>query len=535
MKDGLPDDGIEWVMQDHLGFMWFASRIGMIKYDGYEYTVYKSSGKDSVGSPRDRIRVLYEDSRGDIWAGADGFLNRYIRSRDTIISYKSNDSDAVSLKGKGVYAILEDSDGNMWFGNFGGWISFVDGDQLKFKNYRLEFKQIKETEHDETYIVFNLLEDRDKNIWACTRNGLLKISGNKIKVIQAVPGKKYDRKNTFFSMVQDSNGQFWIGTYGNGIANFNDSTGQFKFYAFKDSEYVRYGSNNILSLLLDSKGSLWAGTQGADRGGLLKFDLSQKTYVQFKENTKIPNSLMEGAYFHNLFEDNSGTIWIPAFQGGVTRIDPSLNQIEQFYYGTKNYNGIDNQKIKCFYEAKNGTIWVGTDSGLLKYNSDKRNFRKVAELTAERVCGKKFNIKQIVEDATGNLWLSGGWGGILWKFNPNNNKLNCYTHQQNSTEGFSNPYISGIAADNEGTIWVSTYGGGLNKYDPNSKQFKRYFVAGRPGNKDDHEEINQLCLDTSGAVWVASYDRTLNYLINLLKHLQGYCSKIFHADLTQPE
>lgn len=150
MKDGLPDDGIEWVMQDHLGFMWFASRVGMIKYDGYNYQEYKSSGEEIM---QDRLRVLYEDSRGDIWAGADGYLNRYIRERDTIISYISDDDDITALNGKGVYAILEDSKGNMWFGNYGGWINFIDKAQLESGNDKIKFKLIKESDHDETYIV----------------------------------------------------------------------------------------------------------------------------------------------------------------------------------------------------------------------------------------------------------------------------------------------------------------------------------------------------------------------------------------------
>ena len=274
---------------------------------------------------------------------------------------------------------------------------------------------------------------------------------------------------------------------------------------------MRYGSNNILSLLIDSKGNLWGGTQGAGGGGLLKFDITTKTYERFKRNSKIPTSLMEGAYFHNLFEDNSGTIWMPVFQGGVTRIDPSLNQIEEFYYGTKNQNGIDKEKIKCFYKAKDGTVWVGTNSGLLKYDTITKNFQKINGIPSEKVCGKKFSISEIVEDTQGNLWLSGGWSDILWNFDPKSNKLKCYTHKKNSSKGYSNPYITGIATDKEGTLWISTYGGGLNKYTLKTGKFKRYFIGGKGSKKDDPEEINRLCLDTSGGVWVASYDRTLNH------------------------
>ncbi len=87
---------------------------------------------------------------------------------------------------------------------------------------------------------------------------------------------------------------------------------------------------------------------------------------------------------------------------------------------------------------------------------------------------------------------------ILWVYNPSSNNINCFTHKANSSESFSHPYINGIAADNEGTIWIGTYGGGLNKYDPIKQKFKHYYVSGYATNKDDPEEINVMGLDPSG-------------------------------------
>ena len=506
MQDGLPDDGVEWVIQDHLGFLWIATRIGMVRYDGYEFVSYKSGGINSFGLDQDRLRVLYEDSRGDIWAGADGYLNRYVRSIDSILTYKSNDEDENALHGQGVYSILEDSKGNMWFGNYRGWLNYIPKQQLESYERKIEFKSIKERGHKETYIVYNLLEDRTKNIWACTRNGLMKIIDFNVEVIQAVPSEEYDRNNTFFSMVEDSKNKYWLGTYGKGLAFFNDSTKTFEFYPYRQTDFKRYSSNNILSLLIDRKDRLWAGTQGAEGGGLLQFDRNLKRYKRFTHIPEVEFSLMDGAYFHNIIEDNSGTIWMPAFQKGITRMDPSLNQPEYYYYGKENDIGIENGIILTSYEAENGIIWSGTTDGLLKYDIVKKKYEKVD--LPKLSCGNKYVIKLITEDQRGYLWLSSGWSGHLWEYDPINNSLYCFTHDT-TKEKLTIPYITGLESD-QNRIWISTYGGGLNKLDPISKTVQRYFVGGPNSKKDDPEEINKMAIDASGSIWVASYDRTLN-------------------------
>jgi ligand-binding sensor domain-containing protein len=141
--DGLPDDGIEWVIQDHLGFIWIASREGMVKYDGYEFQQYKVGHENTIGLDQDRIRVVFEDSRGDIWGGAEGYLNRYIRIKDTLITYKSDDNDPNALKGHGVYSIIEDSGGRIWLGNYRGWINYIERSELEKMDYNISFNHLR--------------------------------------------------------------------------------------------------------------------------------------------------------------------------------------------------------------------------------------------------------------------------------------------------------------------------------------------------------------------------------------------------------
>ena len=77
--------------------------------------------------------------------------------------------------------------------------------------------------------------------------------------------------------------------------------------------------------------------------------------------------------------------------------------------------------------------------------------------------------------------MHGGHYFKVWEFNPRNNRIYCY-ETGSEGKGLSNPMVSGIEADKDGYVWISTYGGGLNRVDIKSKEFKRFFVGG-PGNK----------------------------------------------------
>ena len=506
MDDGLPDNGVEWVIQDHLGFIWIATRIGIVKYDGYEFVRLNSGEINGEPQKSDRIRVLFEDSRGDIWAGAHGYLHRYIRMKDTLITYKSDKSNPKALQGEETYSILEDSDGNMWIGNYRGGISFIEKTELDKSDYQIQFNQIKEKDHKETHTVYQIMQDSKKNIWACTRNGLLKIEDDSIEVIQVVPNKEFDRNNLFFSIVEEGNNIYWIGTFGNGLSKYDDFTKKFTFYNYGKLNLHKWSSNVILSLLIDSNDNLWLGTQSK---GLLKFDRDAEEFDSYYETDNISTSLIGGAYFHNIYEDNSGTIWLPAFKRGITRIDPSLNQFESYYYGSNNDINLSSQMIRCFYESSDGKIWVGTLNGLMEYNPIDRKFIRHS-IKTDKSCSDNLRIQQITEDLNGNLWFVGKFeGGRLWEYNPRSKEITCFEMNLDGS-GLSNHLLTGIANDDKGFIWVSTYGGGLNRIDINKKEFKYFYVAGAVKDRDEPEEINFMRKDTSGSIWVASYDLSLN-------------------------
>src|ERR1700681_2771217 len=64
---GLSQSNTICILQDSRGFMWFGTRDGLNRYDGYQFTVYKNDALDEKSLSNNFIMDLVEDDKGYIW------------------------------------------------------------------------------------------------------------------------------------------------------------------------------------------------------------------------------------------------------------------------------------------------------------------------------------------------------------------------------------------------------------------------------------------------------------------------------------
>src|SRR4051812_39655278 len=69
IEDGLSQSTIHSILKDKYGFIWFGTQDGLNKYDGYTFTIYRHNPKDTSSLRSSSIRVIYEDSKGNLWIG----------------------------------------------------------------------------------------------------------------------------------------------------------------------------------------------------------------------------------------------------------------------------------------------------------------------------------------------------------------------------------------------------------------------------------------------------------------------------------
>src|SRR5579871_5576736 len=78
MEDGLSNNEVLNVIQDHDGYLWFATGDGINRYDGYTFKTFRHDPSDPGSLSENFVRALYEDPKGRLWVGTfSSGLNLY--------------------------------------------------------------------------------------------------------------------------------------------------------------------------------------------------------------------------------------------------------------------------------------------------------------------------------------------------------------------------------------------------------------------------------------------------------------------------
>ena len=270
--------------------------------------------------------------------------------------------------------------------------------------------------------------------------------------------------------------------------------------------------DNVVEAITQTQdGYLWMGT----RAGLARFDGMSFTCFDAKNTPAIRNSSITA-----LCRDRHGRLWIGTDGGGVARLEGRT-----FTHLGKT-NGLAGDSIRVIYERKDGSVWIGTTTGLTGYvNEQCVNYTKKQKLLSDMVTS-------LYEDRAGNLWIATGEGlnrlqgesmmsfampnrlpgdsvrgicqdkgGRVW-IGSNNGMLwyswywtNFYAY--NSRYGLSDTFVSTICEDHEANLWVGTYSG-LNRFRE-GRFFPQLNNEGAPFAK-----VNALFEDREGDLWVGS-------------------------------
>jgi len=88
VNEGLSQNFVTCILQDHQGFLWFGTRSGLNRYDGYTFKVYSFEAEDTTSISANAIQTIYEDKHDNLWVGTwFGGLNKYDRATDRFVRY----------------------------------------------------------------------------------------------------------------------------------------------------------------------------------------------------------------------------------------------------------------------------------------------------------------------------------------------------------------------------------------------------------------------------------------------------------------
>ncbi|HKH59556.1 MAG TPA: two-component regulator propeller domain-containing protein [Flavitalea sp.] len=504
-EEGLSNSTIECILQDKKGFMWFGTRDGLNRYDGYQMTVYRYDPRDTNTISDNYIRCIYEDRDRHLWIGTDNGLNCFDPDKNRFVRYKHNSSNARSISHNLVNCIYEDNQRRLWIGTFGGGLNLFDSRNHSFIHFRHEPGNPFSLADDRVNYLF---EDSRADLWLATESGinLFNRQTGRFALYQNLEDPYEIRANNAIRVIQESKqGSLWLGSEDNGLFVFDPVRLTFKQYDHREKIAQSLASNQIRSLLVDRRGALWV---GSINGGLDLFNERDEFFFHYQNDPNNQSSLSQRTV-SALYEDLQGNLWVGTHRGGINLFMPSTEKFTLFRQ-RRDENSLSYNDVKAFCEDSRGNIWIGTDGGGLNLFDRKKNsfIHYKYDPFNPRTIGSN-EVLDITEDSEANLWV-GTWGGGVSHLNRSTGTFTRYLHDPFDINSISSNYVQAIFEDSRKKLWIATYYGGLNLFDPSTKKFQRVTTATKTRTAISGKNIISINEDRNGKVWIGTDDGGLN-------------------------
>ncbi|MES2566148.1 MAG: two-component regulator propeller domain-containing protein [Bacteroidota bacterium] len=333
---------IRSLLVDYENNLWIGTHSGLYKYRGKGFTVYDR--QNGLGSAF--IYQITRDKNQNLWFGTEAngvykFSNGFFK----------NYSTKQGLLDNKVSAILPFDDGSVWFGTDKG-ISLYKNEKITNLFPKAIFKQ---------EVPINCFYRDSKNtIWVGGQNGLSSIKKNSsgyVITYHKLPVKLVEKEGyAVWSIIEDSQGFIWAGTYLAGIYKLEGS--EFKQQSITSPEPV----TTALDLSKDQYGNIYAATLN----GVLMFNPDKHSYKIISEKEGLSSELV---YAISMTHDHH-YLWAGTNQG-INRID--IKKLQYDYIDILKYNKNDGfsgveSNSHGIYEDADSSIWFGTVNGLIKYS-----------------------------------------------------------------------------------------------------------------------------------------------------------------------
>jgi len=501
-ESGLSQSNIICMLHDSRGFMWFGTRDGLNKYDGYSFTIYKNIPTDPRSISNNFITAIAEDTNGDLWIATwGGGVNRYDRAKDRFVRYKVNPSTNF------INTLLVDSKGLIWVGANGGGEVVLDprsGKTTIYKNQPDNPASISDNE------IKNAIEDSRHRIWLGTVHGGLNLYDPRTHSFRRFLHDPADSRtlsgNYAQRIYEDKQRNIWVGTEG-GLDLFDPATGQFHHFHNDPKQKNSLSTNTVLSLSDDDNGNLWVGT---DNGGLNILDRTTGEFHVYLHD-EIDNNSLSNNSIHSLYRDPMGNMWIGTYSGGVNFFNKATNQF-RLYKHNAGPQSLSNNNVLDIQEDASHRIWIGTDGGgLERLDPATGIFTHFRHKPGNNNGISGDYVLTVCEDHARNLWV-GTWGNGVTMIDPKRSRFRQYYHHPSDSTSVGGNNVYAITEDRDNAVWIGTYGDGLDLYDPLKRNFRHYrHETGNP-HSISSDRVHSLLADREGFLWVGSFDGGLDRL-----------------------
>jgi ligand-binding sensor domain-containing protein/signal transduction histidine kinase/DNA-binding response OmpR family regulator len=484
VSDGLPSSTVRAILQDDQGFLWFGTKNGLSRFDGYQFRNFQFAKKLPGSLGNNFIHCIYRFDSTHLWVGTENgvYVLDLERERFELLP---------PTAGKTVFGIVRDQQGYFWISTrLNGLLRFdpVSGKYIHF---------IKNNTHTSVSSdnISKMTVDHEGKIWIGTY-------GNGVDVYDPVTkrftnyhsgnsGLSNDHVNTLYKGLD---GAIWVGTMNGGLCRWQKETSSFRVYKKGGPKSIR--DNIVRAIWQNTPGKLYVGTEK----GLNILDIPTGEFVAYTNQGNDPLSISDNAVY-SIFTDKGGTTWLGTFFGGVNYFNEKASVFE-LYYPTGDPNNVVGKAVSCFLEDQPGKFWIGTEDGGLHYfDAAARSFKRYPFLPHHQSLSYH-NIHCLLKDSKGKIWI-GIFAGGLNIYDPRTGSVSQIGMQPSDPHSLNSNNIFSLYEDKDGTVWVGT-DRGLNTVDVHTGKITRII-----NEATDNTIVYDIYEDNTKTMWIATYNNGL--------------------------
>ena len=546
-SNGLSSGAIGAIIRDHEGYIWVGTWDGLNRFDGHNFTTFKSKPGDSNILSSNRIVFLMEDSWGFIWIKTyDQKVFRFDRRTEQfeIITYDDQKQKSIPVKAD---QIKQFSNGDIWLTSPTVGVFRIVTDESDYSFTIEPHLSSDSVATSSTHLSSFIFEDAQKYVWFESDKGLECLHPNS-KNNGFVPadssflnlnlmkqqlytcflelpdfilfgtkeGKliKFDQKKKEFrdyftenkssiSSLSISGRQnlIYIGTSGSGMLEFDCRNFEIQ------KQVIDPLIKNIQSIYVDNQQMVWLDT---DQTGVIKYDPFSEKLKQFTQRSEFAEITSRPYTF---FQDEKGILWINMGGNGFGYYNRQKDTFNYFFNDPGDKYAKLSNNVSYFLEAPEGVIWISNYiRGLHKITILDGDFRHDS-ITNAGINPLDGQVRCFFEDRMKNLWISTR-GGILQLFDKKNRLIRSFTSANSSLK---DPVYC-IAEDKDGTLYFGTKGSGiyvLDRLQANSGKFD--FIGYRHSTRDknslSHDYVFSMLCDRNGRLWIGTYGGGLDLMV----------------------
>lgn len=554
LEDGLSENSVMDMVQDHDGLIWFATWDGVNRFDGYDFKVYKARQGNDLMWSSNRVDRVCVDKNGDVWCLTyDGRVSRFDKRMEHFTE--------IPIDGKGknlvITSIVTLKNGTIWLlTDSDGGVRVTTDPETGRLSTKVYLSTVTDQHSEQINSVF--LDSKNRE-WLLTRNGLLCIDGNTGKstsfFVNSHTNGRNNQNQPFYSALMMDNaiyfgstlGRIWkysysskdgdmfnlhelavkddvvslgrlpgkklaIATRTNGFAVGNSKLDDVTYYNGEKLGFD-FQSYPVQSMYVDSRNELW-------------FEIRKVGCVaHFNTHTgifKVEQMMVErdaadrSVPAFKICEDTKGNLWVHPLGGGLSWFDRQSNRLLPFYDEVGSVTWRFSNKLHAMMIDRQGNLWLGTHSkGLEKVTFYESEFHRIKPMD----CNYDTNANQVrslCQDSRKRFWV-GTRDGKISLYASDYTYLGYLTEAGTVSKTGKELRVSSykIIEDSKGNIWIASKGEGVIRLVPQGDSYRisRYTYDARNIYSLSHNSVYDLCEDHSGRIWVVTFGGGLNYML----------------------